>query len=194
MTKAEFKQLSKKQRWDILVALRGPDLIGGDTLKWFTSSVIRAHVQEIVRPEGGSALINSDLKVIPMSYGNGGGFGGFDLNHFAGHVIEAASIIGIPVISVPLFVFLNAVGKDKVRATKMFIEALEGNGSNPDHVKPFKLHYQKLSGYKWPEAVPQPTPAPPSPHSFTVGLMAGEDNLELSDDEIDVDPVEESPL
>jgi len=101
MTQDHWKALTPKQKWDILVALRGPDLVGfqGSKLKWMTSAVIRGHMWSLVKPTGGSAMVNSDLPgpILPTME-MPAGWGQFDGDHFLGHIQTAAVHMGLPIL------------------------------------------------------------------------------------------------
>ena len=70
MTPEQWKTLPDKARWDITVTLRGPDSRYGETIKWFTSSVIRGQVVEIFNTHG---LVNPDLHLVILPIGSEGG-------------------------------------------------------------------------------------------------------------------------
>lgn len=105
MTKTGFARLSEKAQWDIKVALRGPDSNYGETLKWFTTSVIRGQMQEVFRVGG---LVNDDLKLIVIPGGSTKGEGkvnkiyaevgpyGWNYSHFLDHVRVAAGYLEVP--------------------------------------------------------------------------------------------------
>ena len=61
MIKAEWDVLSAKAQWDIKVALRGPDSYYGETLKWYTTSVVRGQIRHVFRVGG---TINKSLAAI----------------------------------------------------------------------------------------------------------------------------------
>ena len=63
MTREQWDQLSDKGKWDIKVAMRGPDSYYGEVLKWYTTSVIRGQVREIFRVGG---LVNADLQLVVL--------------------------------------------------------------------------------------------------------------------------------
>lgn len=103
MTKEEWKGLSKKQQWDVLVSLRGPDIKGSETLKHFTTGVIRKAMSNLIRV--GGQLSDLGFVVVPtpgmnVFYGGGGPIR-VDLDHFALHTYEAAEILGVPIVCVP---------------------------------------------------------------------------------------------
>jgi len=95
LTEAEWTAMNGKARWDSIVGLRGPDLVGSGILKWFTSSVIRHKMSGIMRVGG---LVNQTLPfvVLPSGYDNSRKRANFDASHFIGHVSEAAEWLGIP--------------------------------------------------------------------------------------------------
>ena len=65
VTKAQWANLSPKQQWDCLVALRGPDCFQSDKIKWFTTSVIRGQMGEIMRVGG---LVNNEMKLVILPH------------------------------------------------------------------------------------------------------------------------------
>ena len=90
-----WQAISPKQRWDVVTALRGPDLVGsrGTLLKFITSAVIRHTVRAVVKPKGGSALMNS-VSVIMLPVGMKAA--PFAVDHFLGHIQDAADILDLP--------------------------------------------------------------------------------------------------
>lgn len=128
MTKEQWANLTPKAQWDIMVALRGPDLNGSNGLKWITASVIRGEMQNVFRVGG---LVNSSLHAvfIPNSWGSGSAswlypdpdvfkgqwgqssFGLWSGYHFFEHIITAASHLNIPGISVDDAVYREAIKK-----------------------------------------------------------------------------------
>jgi hypothetical protein len=97
MTKEQWDKLGSKPRWDIIVAQRGPDTQNSSTLKWFTTSVIRGQVGDVMRAFGGSALLNEDLHAVVLPAGRVT-MGQFDVGHFLEHINSAANWLGIPVV------------------------------------------------------------------------------------------------
>lgn len=93
LSEDQWKDLSPKGKWDCIAALRGPDLVNSQTLKWFTSSVIRYALSKVMRVGG---LVNDTLPfvIIPQAKCRPAGF---DASHFLGHVQEAANWLSIPV-------------------------------------------------------------------------------------------------
>jgi hypothetical protein len=99
LTPDQWSSLSEKAKWDSIVALRGPDLINSEGLKWFTSSVIRHRLSKVMRVGG---LVNQHLGFVVLP---DGGYSTaetkpFDIGHFLNHVQEAACWLGIPVVYV----------------------------------------------------------------------------------------------
>lgn len=96
LTNEEWEKMSGKARWDSIVALRGPDLIGSDTLKWFTTSVIRYRLGQVMRTGG---LVNSHLGfvVLPEGCYTTKSTKPFDVGHFLNHVAEAATWLSVPI-------------------------------------------------------------------------------------------------
>jgi hypothetical protein len=92
LTQAEWDAFNGKARWDSIVALRGPDLIGSETLKWFSTAVIRWRLSGVMRVGG---LVNNRLPFVVVP-GHSLGRKPFDLSHWSDHVITAASWLSIP--------------------------------------------------------------------------------------------------
>lgn len=66
-----WERFSPKQRWDVLVALRGPDQ-GLSTIKWFTTAVIRHAMRDVlisIIGKGAGGMINESLGavILPVS-------------------------------------------------------------------------------------------------------------------------------
>lgn len=100
---AFWDALPGKGKWDIQVALRGPDVYNPDLIKWFTTSIIRYAVSSVMRVGG---MINSShaFLLLPSKDDGGGpliGKGDFHWYHFLDHVHEAAAWLAIPIIWVP---------------------------------------------------------------------------------------------
>lgn len=115
ITQEEWDKMEGKARWDSTVALRGPDLVHSDTLKWFTTSVIRFRLSKIMRVGGmvnnslGFVVLPSDHYSIKTEH--------FDATHFLNHVREAACWLGVPVLYCSQDIFakmLAGVGQNKV--------------------------------------------------------------------------------
>jgi hypothetical protein len=62
----EWDAFTPKQRWDVIVALRGPDVARSEIIKWFTTSVIRGKMREVMRVGG---QVNNDLNLIILPAG-----------------------------------------------------------------------------------------------------------------------------
>lgn len=120
MNKTEWKELTPKQQWDILVAMRGPDCHNSEPIKWLTTAVLRSSMSEVMRVGG---TINEDLKmvVVPANWSAHSllklvepinpstkealekiapPHGFFYPGHFFQHILEAASILGLPSLMV----------------------------------------------------------------------------------------------
>lgn len=100
LQQATWDQMSGKARWDSIVALRGPDLVGSDALKYFTTSVIRYRLSKIMRVGG---MINERLGFVCLPSGLclSSNPSPFDATHFLNHVMEAAGWLDIPICYVP---------------------------------------------------------------------------------------------
>lgn len=99
ITKEEWDQLNGKQKWDSIVALRGPDLRDSSTAKFYTSSVVRYRLSGVMRVGG---MVNDRLGFVVLPEGSLtlGKDQLIDLSHFLQHVEEAAHWLGIPVCHV----------------------------------------------------------------------------------------------
>lgn len=107
MDKEQWKNLSGKCQWDVTVALRGPDVKRSEVIKSFTTSVIRSCMSRIIRVGGqlsdyGFVLLPSGsvFKAPKQDPSQPVTFLRPDMDHFLGHVREAADILDIPIISV----------------------------------------------------------------------------------------------
>jgi len=122
ITKANWKALGEKARWDVLCALRGPDCpedMRGWLLKYLTTAIIRNEVWDVLKAQGGSALINKELRVMLMPSSllsinsfigqQRPGWSSFNAHHFLTHQLEAANWLGIPVLRFPREVWINAI-------------------------------------------------------------------------------------
>jgi hypothetical protein len=96
ITEEEWNAMIPKAQWDSIVALRGPDLKNSDTLKYFTSSVIRHRMSGIMRVGG---MVNRDFPFVIYPQG-AKDTSMFSASHFIGHIREAAHWLNIPVIMV----------------------------------------------------------------------------------------------
>src|SRR5438874_6578787 len=108
LTKSKWESLSDKEQWDIKVALRGPDCHNSETIKFYTTAVIRAACMKVFRVGG---TVNPDLGcVIVPSWGYGikkiipewqNQPGSWNYQHFLQHIEEAAEILSIPILRAP---------------------------------------------------------------------------------------------
>jgi hypothetical protein len=112
LTPDQWINMSAKAQWDSVVALRGPDFVNSDGLKWLTSSVLRHRMSKVMRVGG---MVNKQLPcvIIPKSGGNYaeifGKSTGFNASHFMGHIQEAASWLKVPVITISPERFKSAI-------------------------------------------------------------------------------------
>ena len=101
LTKEAWSRMSGKEQWDIQVALRGPDSFYGETVKWYTTAVIRGKVQEVMRVGG---TVNNYLNLVILP-----GHGSivdkkkrdWNCGHFVEHVQLAAHHLKIPCLTIP---------------------------------------------------------------------------------------------
>lgn len=111
MTKEKWKELTGKEQWDCIVALRGPDCQNPRTIKWFSTAVIRGAMSSIMRVGGD---VNEDLKTVFIPWNGlleaeqaamrGGGQSPLltsCLSHWTQHVAEAASVLGLKTVYIP---------------------------------------------------------------------------------------------
>lgn len=107
----EWKGMHGKAQWDSMVALRGPDYVGYETLKFLTTSVIRHRLSDCFRVGG---LVNRQIPFIVLPNDNGvAAFGGgkakFDYSHFLNHIQTAAQWLSIPIVFVQGETFKEAI-------------------------------------------------------------------------------------
>jgi hypothetical protein len=130
LTPDEWEGFTPKQKWDVLSALRGPDVNRSRLIKWFSTSVIRGRMREVIRVGG---LVNTDLNLVILPTGMSWVSGDkplvpymdeeeqvrpeyepffkrirwhqaqrkWDGHHFFTHTFEAAEILDIPIVTVP---------------------------------------------------------------------------------------------
>ena len=132
MTKSKFESLGDKAQWDIKVALRGPDSHYGETLKWFTTAVIRGKMRGVFRVGG---LVNEDLDLVVIPSGElstadkaaykAAGEFGWNYSHFAEHISTAARWLDIPILLVEAAVWHEAMRESgtKAAAERIFTAA-----------------------------------------------------------------------
>ena len=167
MTKTQWANLSPKQQWDCLVALRGPDCYHSEKIKWFTTSVIRGQMGEIMRVGG---LVNNEMKLVilphdlcipnpivvkdhPLQFGWCG-------DHFFTHTYEAAINLGIPILLVNSTLWMKLA---QTSFHKMITELVEWCEKNKVLKGSIKEEMEKLM-------VLYP-PKQPSPYHFLNDLM-----------------------
>lgn len=132
LSKSKWEKLSEKAQWDIKVALRGPDSNYGETVKWFTASVIRGQMSDIFRVGG---LVNLDLQLVVLPYGRSDKVDrvfsgleryGWNYQHFCDHVRTAAEWLDIPILSVESDLWHKVMQYDgATRAAEEFLDAAE---------------------------------------------------------------------
>lgn len=168
MTKDKWDQLPPKAQWDIIVALRGPDCHHAETIKWFSTSVIRGVMSGTGMRVGG--LINDDLKAVVIPQGFSGIISSegkkvgaeavrwfWNSSHFFTHIIEAAQWINLPVIMVPTKVYVEAIDSHRHKAVAKFISALEDG--TPEYF------YQEAATKEWIKELKR--------HSSSMGVGGG---------------------
>ena len=100
LTPSQWRSLPDKGKWDIQVALRGPDSYYGEALKWYTTGVIRGHVRNVMRVGG---TVNTDLRLVvcPLDRTGKKVTDSWNAGHFLDHIIAAATWLGLPVLYIP---------------------------------------------------------------------------------------------
>lgn len=132
ITELQWDEYTGKQKWDVLVAMRGPDVKNSDTLKWFTTAVIRYHAENLFRIGG---MINHHTPFV-LGLINGCeykpvGPRSWDLVHFFTHIMEAAALLQVPIYYVSSQTILEVMIRRNVEAVQYLI----------DHFQP-TLHIQ----------------------------------------------------
>ena len=141
-------ELNDKGRWDVMVAMRGPDSFYGETLKWFTTSVLRGRVRRVFRV-GGS--VNPDLKlvILPTSMGleinKGKDKRGWNAHHFIEHIEQAANWLHIPILWIKPDIWHHAFSQlSPPDAITCFLSNKEPNDDQDSLYKELETHLQKL--------------------------------------------------
>lgn len=147
ISQEEWKRFNDKAQWDIITALRGPDINSSDTIKHFTTGVIRYRMINVTATHGS---VNGDLGVVVLpdhipSYHEEGidlGWRGrpvekdkhkakyphiafWSAEHFLQHVREAAEYLHIPIVWCPGKVWEAAMCEPVRVAGKMILTAIE---------------------------------------------------------------------
>lgn len=162
MTQIEWDKLPEKARWDIISALRGPDVVHSDNIKWFGTSVIRAKMITLTNTHG---LVNNSLNLILVpsdhrllskeelkTYTDAKLPTDMlvDGNHFFNHLITAAQWLKIPLIPIEGKVYREAMREEsRLKALHKVIEWAEEAKSTYLYnlfTPELKSHYLKLSG------------------------------------------------
>lgn len=120
ITKTFWEELSDKQKWDVFVALRGPDVSDSEGIKWLTTAVIRGVMSKVIRV-GGTVNRDLNLVVVPSFWSSKPPSKGltpekdikgavlFSGNHFFTHIGEAAMHLGIPAVGVDAIKYREVV-------------------------------------------------------------------------------------
>lgn len=141
ITKERWNELSEKAQWDIKVALRGPDSYYGETLKWFTTSVIRGAVRDVFRVGG---TVNSKLNLVILPYQTHSyeaNRKAWNAGHFIEHITLAAEWIGIPILYVPEKLWHEVMGSgmgNREAAKAILLAAKEAKANAKDDKYTFK--------------------------------------------------------
>lgn len=111
----QWRRFTDKDRWDVMTALRGPD-VRITWLKMFTTAPIRGAVMNILRTNGTSAVVisNPRLVIVPDMCPS---LEGFDLAHFINHINDAAHLVGLKHVVLPFSVYQSIVRSPQPRVT-----------------------------------------------------------------------------
>lgn len=121
ITKSTFEALSEKEKWDIFVAMRGPDCQFSETVKYYTTSVLRFWMSKVIRVGG---LVNHDLKLILIPKWGIEKYSGtipgwqkdhtsWNYDHFFEHVRSAAQALGVPELKIDAATWFDAMEKSE---------------------------------------------------------------------------------
>jgi hypothetical protein len=147
ITKEAWEALSPKQKWDSIVALRGPDCPSSETIKWFTSSIIRGKLSQIMRVGG---TVNDDLNLIVLpnnpylfNYAEAERNGLrkqhlWSATHFCGHIGEAAVILNIPYIEIDPALWNDTMGLETSRAVIKLWQEMRQESAKEELARHFK--------------------------------------------------------
>ena len=154
MTKTQWAELTGKEQWDVLVALRGPDCQRSEGIKWFSTSVLRMAMHTVMRVGG---TLNPDLHliVVPADWwglerelnpkGSSNHGLGWSPGHFFGHVVEAAQVLKIPVIEIDNTVYVRGIAIPAPLAALEFIKYLpstkNGEWAKVELARHLKAHF-----------------------------------------------------
>lgn len=151
MTKEKWDDLSDKARWDIMVAMRGPDLHSSDVVKWFSTSVLRGQMKDVYRVGG---LVNSYLSFIILPSDSTiveGAY--FDSQHFCEHVQTAANWMGVGVMKIKSSTYREGVNLGHaLRCAKHITPDLLNRLTllgRDDMVKDWTQHVERLEVRGW---------------------------------------------
>ena len=147
ITREQWEALSDKARWDVKVALRGPDAYNGEVLKWFTTSVIRGQVREVFRVGG---LVNHDLQLVVLPSAElastyKASKTSWNYKHFVEHVGTAADWLGVPKLRIEPSVWHAAMqaGSSKQAIQTILDAAQAWEGSQYPYITLYKSAHLK---------------------------------------------------
>lgn len=153
LTASQWEKMSEKAQWDIKVALRGPDSYYGETLKWYTTSVIRGRCRKVFRVGG---TVNQDLKAVVLPDNRHGditykkaGKVAWNAAHFLEHIEAAASWLNIPILYIPTETWHEVMQMgNQVAAGQAILQAAEAKERKPDPkaIAEVKRHVEKKLG------------------------------------------------
>lgn len=153
LTPTQWDKMSEKAQWDIKVALRGPDSYYGETLKWYTTSVIRGRCRKVFRVGG---TVNQDLKAVVLPDNRHSdlpykkaGKSGWNAGHFLEHIEAAASWLNIPILYIPTDTWHEVMQmNNQLAAGQAILQAAEGKDRdpNPAAIAEVKRHVERKRG------------------------------------------------
>jgi hypothetical protein len=132
----DWKKLTPKEKWDVMVTLRGPDT-KKPLLKFITTAVIRARMREIMEKldmrVGGMVAYQASAIILPNTVI---ACPVFDSIHFLTHIREAAEILKIYIIRVPEPIYVQVLEKSLRTGAEALVTALsiydDGRRQDPE--------------------------------------------------------------
>jgi hypothetical protein len=159
MTKSKWADLTPKQQWDTLVAMRGPDAHSSEPIKWFTTAVIRGAMRSVMRV-GGTVNSDCNLIIVPSKWGRTRSgekstippiWQGVNWQHFFQHVYEAAEVLDIPRCDYPDPKWWEIMGK-AIYGNQLYLPVTLAKGIErecPEAFEELKRHIESYHGVEW---------------------------------------------
>ena len=125
-----WQTFSAKQKWDVMVSLRGPD-ITKRWLKLITTAVIRARMRGVMKAldmrVGGAVAYTASAIILPSDNPYGEHFAltsPFDYNHFLYHIRDSAKVLSIPILRLPDDCYGKAINAGLIDGAKILAKGL----------------------------------------------------------------------